>query len=478
MNCIEENTIVDLLDGTLSPLRIEPVREHLQACSACRGLLSELNRQQDRPSASNRTNSGGVGLPWDPPAIAPGDSVGRYIVVERLGAGGMGVVYAADDPVLARRVALKLIHAAHRSDTGGRWRERLLQEARAIARLSHPNVIAVYDVGWFGEQIHVAMELVEGASLRAWLGGRPRGWREVLPIFAAAAHGLNAAHAAGLVHRDFKPDNVLVGHDGRVRVMDFGLARWLADEGSPTPPAGAAGPDSTTAAAAIDAGRPATDRRLTISGALVGTPGYIAPEVMCGRPADSRSDQFSFCVALHEALTGHRPVWFSSSGSLAKVEPAWPGPRIPRWLRAAVRQGLHGDPLRRHPSMAALAIMLETGPRRRRVAAALLGALAAAALMVVAVIVALPDQPLVPGRGSGSGTPWAVCACDTRADGWGVRTWYWTEGGGQDHVGDGNGSKPGCGCERSFDGRRVVRIRVCAGPDRQNTRCSADFLVR
>ncbi len=163
-------------------------------------------------------------------ALGRGVAVGRYVVLDRIGAGGMGVVYAAYDPELDRRVALKLLRPDRFGGDAGRL--RLLREAQALARLTHPNVVAVYDVGTFGDRVFVAMELVEGETLRQWLRAEPRSprpWREVLERFLPAGRGLAAAHAAGLVHRDFKPENVLLGRDGRARVVDFGLAKALAD---------------------------------------------------------------------------------------------------------------------------------------------------------------------------------------------------------------------------------------------------------
>src|SRR3954453_18295126 len=157
-----------------------------------------------------------------------GSAVGRYVVLERIGSGGMGVVYAAYDPELDRKVALKLLRP-DRAGAVGEAALRLQREAQAIARLSDPHVVAVYDAGTLGEQVFVAMEFVEGRTLREWLKAEPRSWSEILKAFLAAGRGLAAAHDAGLVHRDFKPDNVLLGGDGRVKVADFGLARPVGE---------------------------------------------------------------------------------------------------------------------------------------------------------------------------------------------------------------------------------------------------------
>jgi serine/threonine protein kinase len=188
-----------------------------------------------------------------------GDVIDRFIVVEELGSGGMGVVLAAYDPGLDRRVALKLLRADHAGDTG---RARLEREAQAMARVVHPNVATVYQAGTVEDQVYVAMELVDGGTLRGWLRARPRGWREVLELFVQAGRGLAAAHRAGLVHRDFKPDNVLVGADGRARVTDFGL---VAAPFEP-PPAG----EAAVKGSPLGAG-------LTSTGRVVGTPTYMAP---------------------------------------------------------------------------------------------------------------------------------------------------------------------------------------------------------
>jgi tetratricopeptide (TPR) repeat protein/predicted Ser/Thr protein kinase len=293
--------------------------------------------------------------PRDPSveALERGAAVGRYVILDRIGAGGMGVVYAAYDPELDRRVALKLLRTDRFAAPG---HLRLLREAKALARLTHPNVVAVHDAGTFGDQVFVAMELVEGETLRQWLAEGTRSWREVLDRLLAAGRGLAAAHAAGLVHRDFKPENVLLGRDGRVRVVDFGLAKALADAAEEELPA----PDSSGVLASP----------LTEWGAVLGTPAYMAPEQIRGIAADARSDQFSFCVALYEALYGERPF----------EAPA--GTKVPGWLRAVALRGLKADPEERYPGMDDLLRDLERDPaavRRRWL-------LAAGALLAVGAV--------------------------------------------------------------------------------------------
>src|SRR4051812_46619671 len=296
-----------------------------------------------------------------------GATVGRYVVLDRIGAGGMGVVYAAYDPELDRRVAIKLLRPDRFSSEAGRL--RLLREAQALARLTHPNVVAVHDAGTFGDRVFVAMELVEGETLRQWLGEGPRSWREVLDRFLPAGRGLAAAHAAGLVHRDFKPENVLLGRDGRVRVVDFGLAKALADAAEEPAAEGAAAEDSGGALVTP----------LTEWGVVLGTPAYMAPEQLRGIAADARSDQFSFCVALYEALYGERP--FAGDGPRAVAEAvargavreAPAGTKVPGWLRAVVLRGLKVSPEERYPAMDDLLRDLERDPavvRRRWLAAA------------------------------------------------------------------------------------------------------------
>jgi tetratricopeptide (TPR) repeat protein len=306
--------------------------------------------------------------------LAIGSQVGRYQILGPLGRGGMGEVYAAYHPDLERRIALKIVEESG-PDSAER-RARLLREARAIARLSHPNVVSVHDAGTVGDRVYIAMELVEGETVDAWQRAAPRTWREVVDVFVAAGRGLAAAHAADIVHRDFKPQNVMVGKDGGVRVMDFGLARLVNDD----LPGGAERERA-------DHGGTSRSATVTKTGALLGTPAYMAPEQFRGGATDARADQFSYCVALHEALHGLRP-------RLAHLEedlPAALSPpvvsadrrsRVPAWLRAAVLRGLRQDPAQRFASMNQLLVVLERGRtrRRRRV-------LAAAASLISALVI-------------------------------------------------------------------------------------------
>ena len=239
--------------------------------------------------------------------LQTGARIGRYVVIESVGSGAMGVVYGAYDPELDRKIALKLLKPGQGAKE--KARARLLREAQAMARLAHPNVVAVHDVGVFEDQVFLAMEFLGGGTIKSWLGDKPRSWREILAVFIAAGRGLVAAHAAGIVHRDYKPDNVLLDKEGRPRVVDFGIARQAEQV------EGAVDDDGDGEDARGDlvktlregGGAPAALLTLTKTGAVVGTPAYMAPEQFMGERGDDRSDQFSFCVALYEALYGERP---------------------------------------------------------------------------------------------------------------------------------------------------------------------------
>jgi tetratricopeptide (TPR) repeat protein len=324
--CLDDDTLSAWLEGQLVGPARAGVEAHVEQCDDCRALVIELSRAA--------VEEADTVVP-----LTVGARLGRYVVLDWLGAGGMGVVYAAFDPRLDRRVALKVLHPDPDAGEG----DALIREAQALARVSHPNVVAVYDVGTHHRRVFVSMEYVHGQTLAGWLGCEERSPAAIVATFLEAARGLAAAHASGMVHHDFKPSNVLVGSDGRVRVTDFGLARL----------------------AAADTGVPAA------SGARSwkGTPGYMSPEQVRGERADARSDQYSFCAALHEALTGALP------GEGAPM-PAG----VPARVRAAMARGLEAAPSDRFPTMldlvAALTPELPARPRLLAVAlaAALLGA--------------------------------------------------------------------------------------------------------
>ncbi|MBW2457383.1 MAG: serine/threonine protein kinase [Deltaproteobacteria bacterium] len=293
-------------------------------------------------------------------AFKRGDKVHRYLVLDVLGAGAMGVVLAAYDPDLDRKIAVKLLHGGGAGAAQAEARARLLREAQAMAKLSHPNVVTVHDVGVAAGQVFVAMEYAAG-SLEDWLGER-RPWRAVIDIFKQAALGLAAAHDAGFVHRDFKPANVLLGKDGTARVSDFGLV--AASPGG--------GPVTEPGRPASLAGSSALDMALTREGALMGTPYYMAPEQYLGRSADARADQYAFCVALYDALYGCLPfrgkdIEELKAAVLRGDPPAPPADaEVPNWLWDVVRQGLSLVPAERFPSMGAVIAALERDPEAER----------------------------------------------------------------------------------------------------------------
>jgi tetratricopeptide (TPR) repeat protein/predicted Ser/Thr protein kinase len=302
------------------------------------------------------------------PTLPRGTALGRYTVLEPVGRGGMGTVYAAYDPQLDRKVAIKVLRPRGGRPPRPRDRARLLREAQAMARLSHPNVIAVHDVAEWQGEIFVAMEFVDGGTLKRWLADESRRWDEIRDVFVAAGEGLAAAHAAGLVHRDFKPDNVLIDHHGRVRVTDFGLARH--DIG------GAPHDDDVDLPSE---GSPLSDP-LTQVGALVGTPAFMAPEQHARLGVEPRTDQFSFCVALYQALYGQHPFSGTTVAELAAAvtmgqvkEPAR-DTSVPAPIRRAVLRGLSRLPEDRWPTMNELLDALRFDPRRRLRRLALAGA--------------------------------------------------------------------------------------------------------
>jgi len=291
-------------------------------------------------------------------ATGEASTIGPYQVLKRIGEGGMGVVYAAYDDKLERKVALKLIRGAAMRRPEGR--ARTLREARALARLSNPHVVHVYQVGEVDDEIYVAMEFLNGPTLRAWLAARPRTWREALAVFRQAGEGLAAAHHQGVIHRDFKPANVIVGDDGRVRVLDFGLAHFFGLDGE------------EGELRALPAAGEITDVLLTQTGAVLGTPAYMAAEQFAGGRGDAKSDQFSFCTALYEALYRQRPFAGDRLDALAsavqdgRVHPVTARHDVPPWLHRVVVRGLQPDPAARWPSMDALLAALSPPEARAR----------------------------------------------------------------------------------------------------------------
>ena len=302
-----------------------------------------------------------------------GREVGRFSLVQRIGAGGMGQVYEAHDQELDRRVAVKVLHDhAVNSPTG---RTRLLREAQAIAKLSHPNVVSVYDVGRHQDRVYIAMEFVDGQTLGAWLEEAPRAWTDVVRVFAAVAEGLQSMHELGIVHRDLKPDNILVDGSGRPRIIDFGLAR--AHDHTDDGESSAADSDGLLGV------------QLTRTGALAGTPRYMSPEQFRRAPLSPASDQFSYCIALFEALYDQSPfvgeTVAARAASVLSGELSEPNRRsVPKELFDVLRRGLRIDADARWLSMAEIAGLLrdllaahdpdlddpEEARRRRRTVAA------------------------------------------------------------------------------------------------------------
>ena len=282
----------------------------------------------------------------EPAATAIPAALGRFEVRGKLGEGGMGVVYRAYDRTLEREVALKLVNARGGADA----RARLVREAQAMARVAHPHVVPIYDVGTDDEHVFIAMELVRGTTLTAWLRAAPRPWRDTLRLLVEAGRGLAAAHRAGLLHRDVKPDNILVGEDGRARIVDFGLARAArADEVALAELAAA--PDDGPAAGGVAL-------ELTRAGAVVGTPGFMSPEQLDGL-VTPLADQWSFAATAYHALFGRLPWTGADLAALREAvtttAPAPPPPTdVPPAVTAAIVRGLRRFPDERFASMAAL----------------------------------------------------------------------------------------------------------------------------
>jgi serine/threonine-protein kinase len=320
MACPDENALLRFSLGELPGGQRELLESHLDDCSSCRGALAAVAL-------------GSTGLVAERGApLEEGARLGRYRVERPVGRGAMGAVYAARDLDLDRPVALKVLHPPRLEHADADVRARILHEARAMARLSHPNVVSVYEVGEApGQTPFIAMELVDGATVDGWLSAAPRSREEILRVFREAGEALAAAHRAGLVHGDFKPQNVLVAADGRARVTDFGLSRHAlaALDGEPQP---------------------------------TGTPAYMAPEQMDGAVTPA-GDQFAFCVSLYQALTGRRPFEGRGLAELrAAIQRGLPmrGPAgFPSALHAALRRGLSADPSQRFADLPALLAALQ-----------------------------------------------------------------------------------------------------------------------
>ncbi len=367
--CPPEDALVRFAEGLAAPSERAALEEHLGWCHACAiAFAHAAHTGASEPHASDTTA---------PAVRRPGDRLGRYTVLGIVGSGGLGVVHATYDPQLDRRVAVKLVKDfAH--DEGAR--QRLLDEARVLAKLSHPNVVQVYDAGIDHDgAVFVVMELVEGQTVAEWLRAEPRAWPAVRDVFLQAAAGLGAVHAVGLVHRDFKPSNAILDARGRVRVLDFGLARPVAAPTQEDPAL---------------AGDRAPHTR------LAGTPAYMAPEQFRGEPIDHRADQFAFGVALYEALHGRRPFEGSELAALRQAvlagarRPPPADSRAPAWLSAAVWRMLEPDRERRFASFDEVVRALEHDRRSRARGWWMgLGGIVAGLALATVVRVAYPPQP-------------------------------------------------------------------------------------
>lgn len=345
MSHLSDDSVVEFLQGNPGRARAERVEQHIDDCDECRRLVSEMARVMPtesfvrEPGPAPEAGAADDGDTAEP--VRPGDTIGRYIVLGKLGAGALGVVFVAFDPELDRQVALKLIKSRLWRRAPADAREMLRAEAVAMARLQHPNVVAVYDVGTYRDQLFVAMELIDGTNLATWLQRERRSWRERLAVVMEAGRGLAAAHRAGLVHRDVKPDNVLVAHDGRAVIADFGLA-LLGDGGEPS----------------------------SRSAGGSGTPAYMAPEQREGQ-AGVGADQFSFCVTAWETIYGQRPFEGSTvaeldaAASAGRIRPPPRGPGVPAAVQRILARGLAADPARRHADVQTLLAALQRAAARR-----------------------------------------------------------------------------------------------------------------
>ncbi len=357
--CPEISALDAFACGRVGPTELAAMERHLASCTACASAIADAVR--DAAPDDDR------GAP---------ERIGRYVLLERLGRGATAEVHAAYDPRLRRRVALKVLATGAPLD--GIGRERTLREAQALARVEHPNVLTVYDVSPVDhDPMYIAMELIEGESLRGWSARADRPWREVLRVLVDAAHGLAALHAAGIIHRDVKPDNILVGEDSRVCIADLGLA--MAQDGGMVTQERSGDPDAES-----------LDVTLTRTGTVLGTPRYMSPEHFAGTELDARSDQFGFCVAAAEALFGVRVFAGSSFAELRDAvargpSPTPPSTRAPAALWRVLRRGLAADPSARFASMSAvIAALAGVAHRRRRLVATAAGLVGIAAFGVAA----------------------------------------------------------------------------------------------
>jgi tetratricopeptide (TPR) repeat protein len=381
VTCLDDETVLGLIEGRLAAPALATADEHLDTCERCREVVSQLARATASPAQ----------------ILARGHTLGRYVIGDLVGSGAMGRVYSAWQPELDRRVAIKVL----RDDAA-------VREAKAMARLDHPNVVGVHEVGTTDEGTYVVMDLVEGETLRAWIestSASRRSIREQVAILVDIARGLAAVHAAGVIHRDVKPDNIIIGTDGRARLGDFGLARASVrvaeiagpgssraapdSNGSSDQPADVSASDRAARATAVASNRAPAPPAAT---AIAGTPAYMAPEVMGGGPATAASDQFAFGVTAYELLAGNRPFDGRTWAELARAvdrQTAAPLKGVPAWLDVAIRRCLAREPDRRFASMTELADRLSARAQRRRPAVWMAGIATAAVLASGATFLAV-----------------------------------------------------------------------------------------
>lgn len=337
-SCLNDNALACYGDGHASPLEVAEIEKHLSRCDECNEALSEFAR----------------GLS---PADGPAE---RYQILELVGRGTMGAVFRAHDSILDRSIALKFLQASLSENETPDTSEALRGEALTLAKLSHPNVVSVYELGILDGQSYAAMEFVRGKTLSGWIEAENRSWQEVLEVMVQAGRGIQAAHEAGVVHRDIKPSNILVGDDGRVRVVDFGLARVQA----------------TSTAKNLNQTSTLTS--------LAGTPAYLAPELKPNCTSTPKSDQYSFCVTVHEALTGKRPKDFKKNTDVS----------VPEKIMALLERGLANSPNDRHENIQSLLDEMERLAAPRVLLPWLLaGGAALASLVLIGMIFLSENEP-------------------------------------------------------------------------------------
>ncbi len=366
--CPDETEVSELLEGRLSEAAKTRLLTHAADCDACRELLAQLSQEDSEASGPRSESEPPDGSTW----------LRRYRLLHTVGAGGMGVVYAAYDRELDRRVALKMLRDPG-DDADGARRRGLVREARAMAKLDHPHVVRVFDVGEEGERAFVTMEFAEDGTLRGFLDVKPRSFGEIAKLFDDAGLGLQAAHEAGLIHRDFKPENVLL-RGGVAKVTDFGLARRAsaADDAS--------GKGLAPEMPLVDMGTVTA----TYAKGAAGTLRYMAPEQLRGEALDARADLFAYAVAFWEACYGGRPFEGQTVGEvLANIEkgpvtPSGSGRGVPRRVRRALQRALAFDREARPASMRAL--LTEWRPLPPLGWGARLGIAAAIALVVAGAV--------------------------------------------------------------------------------------------